>query len=81
MTPIALHWLEQKMLPPRKREVRDQAGVLSLLEGMHCFNLSDVMPLLTDLTRQMNQVPEKAATLGFLPGERTLIDDGANKVR
>lgn len=75
MTPLAHRIVKELTLPKRRRTFDDKANLLAHMDDIHCFDVSDIFEMASDLSRDMiegNRVPTE--TLGFLPAQRTWIE-------
>lgn len=73
MTPLALRVFRDLLLPAAKRTVIDQGRVFDRLADVHCFEVSEVSSLATDLaTRSMADGFDWTRT--FLPFPRTWLE-------
>lgn len=80
MTPLAASIVKQKILSPKARE-KNYEAVLPLMEDFHCFEITEIGPVIEDLTSKfMTDVPiSEAMPSGlretiFLPAPRTWIE-------
>jgi len=84
MTPLAHRIVKQLLLPPRKRSIRDHIGLLSVMDDVHCFECTEIQPLITDLffsengddSVEMLRATGEALIDGkcFLPAPKTWIE-------
>lgn len=81
MTPLAHRIVKELTLPIKKRTFRDNAGLLKLLDDVHCFECSDVIPLAQDAGSAAMKGDFDARTT-FLPAPKTWIefDDTSGRV-
>jgi hypothetical protein len=76
MTPLAHHLAKMSMLPKADRlehRVFDNAGIVDQLPGAQCFEVSQIIPLWTTLTKKVFEA-KNAAHLFFLPAPLTWIE-------
>lgn len=84
MTPLA-HRVVRQLMDPQSRSAfaaDDCAGLASRMDDIHCFEVSEVLPLACDLARRIGD-GGGATEMMFLPSPRTWIefrDDGNNLV-
>ena len=78
MTPLAQRVVNELLLPPRKRTFIDQCGLLGVMDDVHCFEVSDVVGLASEMGAGMAESSEKGEfideDLAFLPAEKTWIE-------
>lgn len=84
MTPLARRIMKDLTLKPSKREMIDHVGFISQMTDIHCFEVSEVHPLVNDLLNKaidetrsggrLSTVRAAAAETSFLPAPRTWLE-------
>lgn len=74
MTPLALAILNQLALPPKKRSIVDPDGNASRLGDIHCFDMTEGVPLADELVSKMKHRGYALDEYAFLPFPKTWIE-------
>jgi hypothetical protein len=79
MTPLAHRIVKELTLPKSDRTFVDRCGLLGEMQDIHCFDLSEVQPLLQDLGMNLHNKAVDAGVsypseLAFLPAPRTWLE-------
>lgn len=74
MTPLAHRIVNQLMLPKKLRTLNDHAGLLKKMDGIHCFEVTAVRPLINDLSVSIHDGGPVDSRTSFLPAPRTWIE-------
>jgi hypothetical protein len=74
MTPLFQKVVKELTLPRRARSFVDPAGMLSMLEDVHCFEVSAVVDIANTLASKMNECGQLDGETTFLPAPRTWIE-------
>lgn len=74
MTPLAQKIVRQLTLPIRKREVDDNEDVMHRMDDVHCFDVSEVVELMTELTHRIAYEGVSIGPAAFLPAPKTWIE-------
>lgn len=72
MTPLAMHIAKQALLPEQSR-FNDEANVLSSMGDIHCFEVSEIVDLASELAAQYPAYGAPDALM-FLPAPKTWIE-------
>lgn len=89
MTPLAHAITKELLLPPNKRRIDDQCSLLQHMGGIHCFEVSEVWPLVTemiasgklDTTEDETRFQEMAGETSFLSAPKTWLEWRWNDMR
>lgn len=73
MTPLAQRIVRELTLPVKDRTFEDRCGLLQRMDGIHCFEITEVLPLITDVLRKLYRSP-LAPELFFLPAPKTWVE-------
>lgn len=76
MTPLAHYLAKMSMLPKKERLTHgllDDAGIVDQIPGVQCFEVSQIIPLWTTLTKKVFEA-KNASHLFFLPAPLTWIE-------
>jgi hypothetical protein len=76
MTPLAHYLAKMSMLPKAERITHgllDNAGIVDQMPGVQCFEVSQIVPLWTTLTKKVFEAKD-ASHLFFLPAPLTWIE-------
>jgi hypothetical protein len=65
---------EQKRLPVAQRTFDDQASLLSALDDVHCFDVSEAMPIAEAMVVEMVVANDFEMSLAFLPAPKTWLE-------
>jgi len=71
MTPLAHRITKELTLPLDRRKFTDHCGLQSKMDDIHCFDLSEVWPLISQFA---NDGIDFSETLAFLPAPKTWIE-------
>lgn len=74
MTPLARRIVEQRLLPLKKRTFRDGCGLLQRMDDIHCFEVSEVLPLAKDLIADAYAKDVFFESTAFLPANNTWLE-------
>jgi len=80
MTPLAHRIVKELTLPKKERTFNDQAGLLSRMDDIHCFECTEVFDFIADLAESSGakSVPRQHIGLNldtlFLPAPRTWLE-------
>jgi hypothetical protein len=82
MTPLAQRIVKELMLPAAKRDFEGPADFLEEMSGVHCFDVTEVVPIIeaaTDADTPLDRWVELAELekSGFLPAPKTWIEHSA----
>lgn len=85
MTPLAQRIMGELALPRKDRTFDDKAGMLSLMDGIHCFECSEVFELACEHFGEgkLKALEMAAQRYSFLPAPKTWIEfyNAHNKAR
>lgn len=73
MTPLAYRITKQITLPLKVRSFNDNAGMLARMDDVHCFEVSEAVPLMNELARHIRRGDIDDRT-SFLPAPKTWIE-------
>lgn len=78
MTPLAQTIVRKQLLTPRKDRPKfdDEAGVLTRMDDLHCFDLFEIREMIQDLQAHIHEHGTVAAGMDFLPAPRTWLELG-----
>lgn len=73
MTPLAYQIAKELTLPLKHRDFNDNAGLLARMGDIHCFEISDALPLTEELAQHISRgkIDERTS---FLPAPKTWIE-------
>lgn len=80
MTPLAHRMVRELTLPKKRRTFVDRCQLLPMMADIHCFEMSDVFPLICQIVDdpkfdyQQAKYEELAESTSFLPAPRTWIE-------
>lgn len=74
MTPLALQIVRQLTLPLHHRTIEDRCGLLGMMDGIHCFEITEVLPLAAQICTGIVRNGGAHETGGFLPAPKTWIE-------
>lgn len=74
MTPLAHQIAKQRSTAPRRRTIRDEAGMLQHFDDVHCFECTAIQEMVCDLADKIIAEPEIVGRLAFLPAPRTWLE-------
>lgn len=73
MTPLAMRIVKEQTLPLAARRYDDRIGLIPRMDDIHCFEVSDILPLAEELDAGFS-ANGYDARLTFLPAPRTWIE-------
>jgi hypothetical protein len=73
MTPLAYRITKQLTLPAKVRTFNDNAGLLTRMDDVHCFEISEVVPLIDELAKHIRRGNIDDRT-SFLPAPKTWVE-------
>lgn len=77
MTPLAMEIVKQILLKPSHRTFVDQCGLLDRMDDIHCFDVTEIGPLVDDLRGRFFSMSDEYLQnneMFFLPAPKTWIE-------
>lgn len=74
MTPLAQQIVRELTLPKSKRTIDDRCGLLSRMDDIHCFEITDVLDLSLQMLAAIARNGGMEESLAFLPSPKTWIE-------
>lgn len=74
MTPLAQQIVRELTLPKDRRTIEDRCGLLSMMDDIHCFEITDVLPLVIQCLTSIARGGGMDEALAFLPAPKTWIE-------
>jgi hypothetical protein len=74
MTPLAHRVVKELTLPLKRRTYDDRIGLLGMMDDVHCFEVSEVIPAAKELATDLHKRPQQIGRLAFLPAPKTWIE-------
>jgi len=74
MTPLAQRITKELTLPLKDRTFNDEAGLLSRLDDVHCFEVSEVFVLAEQMVSDLEKRGEWLDDYAFLPAPKTWME-------